>query len=391
MIFNLNILLIYLIIILIIFLSSHSDNNCKEKICIGILLIIIFHISINYLYNEKFTNNDNKNNFILGKTDVLYIIDIIKKSQNDDKLKVIINSSLYNINLLNTNLASNISKVIYISLINIDNVEKMVNTNYNTFIDLIKSIDNFQLPEKIIQTNSTNINISNDNNVFYNLLTAYKLQYNTNIPTLINTQTIPTTITSTITSTNTPTTNTPPTIIPPTFTPPTITTSTITTSTNTPPTITTSTNTTSTNTTSTNNNDILKNLNLLKNKNLDNYDCNDVKKLLNNIINENNDNFKNSLNNIDNKGDFKYNQTNNIMKTLGQNENNWDMSNEYTLLNTNKWALQDTTPFKCKQTCEVCPIMDSKFTLLKNYDESRKVLNPDNINIDYIKDKLNQM
>jgi len=33
--------------------------------------------------------------------------------------------------------------------------------------------------------------------------------------------------------------------------------------------------------------------------------------------------------------------------------------------------------------------MDSKFTLLKNYDESRKVLNPDNINIDYIKDKLN--
>ena len=83
------------------------------------------------------------------------------------------------------------------------------------------------------------------------------------------------------------------------------------------------------------------------------------------------------------------------MKPLGQNDNTlsnkFDMSNEYTLLNTNRWALQDNTPYRCKQTCDVCPLSDTKYTLLKNYDQTTKILNPDNINIDYIKDKLNQI
>jgi len=173
MLFNLNILLIYIIIILFIYLISHSHTNCKEKLCITILSLILFHISINYLYNEKFSdvnNNTNNLNFLLTKNDILYIINIVKKSNNDDKLKVVINSSLYNINLLNKNLASDIGKVIYISLIDINKVENMVNNNYNSFLDLIKSIDNITLPDKIIITNSNNITINNNDNVFYNIL-----------------------------------------------------------------------------------------------------------------------------------------------------------------------------------------------------------------------------
>jgi hypothetical protein len=143
MIFNLNILLIYLIFLLIIFLLSYTDKYCKEKICTTFLLLIIFHISISYIYNENFTSDSVKeNDFILTKNDVLYIINQVKLSANDDNKKVIINSSLYNINLLYSKLASNIAKVIYISLINTDNIENMVNNNYNSFIDLIKSIDN---------------------------------------------------------------------------------------------------------------------------------------------------------------------------------------------------------------------------------------------------------
>jgi hypothetical protein len=143
MIFNLNLLLIYFIFILIIFLLSYTDKYCKEKVFSTILLLIILHIFINYIYYENFVSvviKDEK--FYLNKDEVLYIIGIVKKSINDDNLKVSINSSLHNINLLHDKLAVNIAKVIYISLLNIDNIENMVNTNYNSFLDLIKSIDN---------------------------------------------------------------------------------------------------------------------------------------------------------------------------------------------------------------------------------------------------------
>ncbi len=144
MIFNLNILLVYVTFLLIIFLLSYTDKYCKEKICSTLLFLVILHLAISYIYSEKFTNDENtsKNNFILTKNDVLYIIRIVKKSINDDGVKVIINSSLYNINLLNNIVGSNIGKVIYISLLNSENIENMINNNYNSFLDLIKSIDN---------------------------------------------------------------------------------------------------------------------------------------------------------------------------------------------------------------------------------------------------------
>ena len=350
MIFNLNIFLIYLIFLLIIFLLSYTDKYCKEKLCSTLLLLVIFHISINYIYNENFTNSNTlkDSNFILTKNDVLYIIGVVKKSTNDDNLKVIINSSLYNINLLHNKLASNIGKVIYISLLNVDNIENMVNNNYNSFIDLIKSIDNMQLPEKIIQTNSNNIFIDSKDNIFNNIFLSHNIEGNVQL--VVNTKIEPFTNTSIETKLQ--------------------------------PNVQLKSN---------NNNDILNNVNILKNQNLDNYNNDDIKGLITKAINENNDNFKKLLNNL-NDNNLKYNQTNNnLMKPLGSNtdtlSNKWN-NNEYTILNTDKWTLQDSTPYKCKQTCEICPNADTKFSLLKNYEN--RVLNPDNINVDYIKEKLNQ-
>ena len=146
MIFNLNLLLIYFIFILVIILLSYSDKYCKEKVCSTILLLVVLHIFINYIYNENFISEpikpEDENKFYLNKDEVLYIIKVFKRSINDDNLKVVINSSLHSINLLYSKLAKNIGKVIYISSLYVNDIENMVNTNYNSFLDLIKSIDN---------------------------------------------------------------------------------------------------------------------------------------------------------------------------------------------------------------------------------------------------------
>ncbi len=376
MIFNLNILLIYLIFLLIIFLLSYTDKYCKEKICTTFLLLIIFHISISYIYNENFTSDSVKeNDFILTKNDVLYIINQVKLSANDDNKKVIINSSLYNINLLYSKLASNIAKVIYISLINTDNIENMVNNNYNSFIDLIKSIDNMQLPEKIIQTNSNNIFITGKDNIFSNIL----LSYSSKVQPLNNNKNLE------------PIDNKTDLLRPNVYIDPNMTPNSDMNVNNNPNVNSDANPNSNANNNANNDNDMLNNLNMLKNLNLDNYDNNDMKEILTKAMNENSNNFKKSLDNLGNNN-LKYNQTNNnLMKPLGQNtntlSNKWSDNNEYTMLNTDKWTLQDSTPYKCKQTCEVCPVTDSKFSLLKNYEN--RVLNPDNINIDYIRDKLN--
>ena len=364
MIFNLNLLLIYFIFILIIFLLSYTDKYCKEKVCSTILLLVILHIFINYIYSENFViksiKDDDKNNFYLNKDEVLYIIKVVKKSTDDDNLKVIINSSLHNINILHSKLAVNIGKVIYISLLNIDNIENMVNTNYNSFLDLIKSINNMQLPEKIIQTKSANILINSSNNIFNNILLSYNNEGNNiNLQSINNNDNlIPNTL-NLPANVNTVDNN--------------------------------QINTKKTVDNNNNNEEILNNLNLLKNHNLDNYNNDDIKYIISKAMNSDSENFKKILDNKNNNN-LKYNQTNdNLMKPLGQNSENlsnkWN-DNDYTLLNTDKWTLQDSTPYKCKQICDVCPSSDSKFSSLKNFDN--RVLNPDNINIDYIKDKLNQ-
>ena len=96
-------------------------------------------------------------------------------------------------------------------------------------------------------------------------------------------------------------------------------------------------------------------------------------------------------------GDFQYNQlTPDQMQALGSSDktisNKWD--NSYTLLNTDKWRPPIARERVCKQEkeCPVCPSLTSGYPLnLMDYDKSRYVLGPDNIQIDYIKNLNNSI
>jgi len=82
-------------------------------------------------------------------------------------------------------------------------------------------------------------------------------------------------------------------------------------------------------------------------------------------------------------------------QSLGEedlNENNgWD--NDYIILNTDKWRPPiDHSFYRCKteSKCLVCPNMTAGYPVnLKDYNLSKKILPPDIINVDYIKDVLN--
>ena len=71
--------------------------------------------------------------------------------------------------------------------------------------------------------------------------------------------------------------------------------------------------------------------------------------------------------------------------------NKW--TNDYVLLNTNKWAPEfNHKMYKCKseKTCPVCPNMTTGYPVrVRDFDNARKILQPDNINTVYINDKLN--
>ena len=107
---------------------------------------------------------------------------------------------------------------------------------------------------------------------------------------------------------------------------------------------------------------------------------------------------------LDDNSGFINNMTNNDMaytmynpnqnQKLGANvdslNNGW--ANDYVLLNTTKWAPEfNHQMYKCKteKTCPVCPTLTTGYPVrLKEFDNARKILQPDNINIDYINEKL---
>ena len=70
--------------------------------------------------------------------------------------------------------------------------------------------------------------------------------------------------------------------------------------------------------------------------------------------------------------------------------NKWD--NDYVLLNTDKWRpLIGHSLYKCKteKPSIVCPNLTKGYPVkLKDFNIARKVLQPDNINEDYIREKL---
>lgn len=94
--------------------------------------------------------------------------------------------------------------------------------------------------------------------------------------------------------------------------------------------------------------------------------------------------------------DLKYsNLTSEQMEKLGEYDNtfsnNWQ--NDYVLLNTDKWRVPIGNQYKCKseKTCPVCPSLTSGYPVnVRDFNNSRKILPPDNISVDYINDKLNK-
>ena len=92
--------------------------------------------------------------------------------------------------------------------------------------------------------------------------------------------------------------------------------------------------------------------------------------------------------------DLEYNQFNtHNMRPLGEGLQSW--KNDYVILNTDKWApAQNPAPVcKTEKKCPVCPHVSAgyakNYTTLKDFNPSRKVMGPDNINSAYL-EKLNK-
>jgi hypothetical protein len=87
--------------------------------------------------------------------------------------------------------------------------------------------------------------------------------------------------------------------------------------------------------------------------------------------------------------DLPYNDYNTPgLLPLGAGLQSW--KNDYVLLNTDKWrpAINPIPHCKVEKECPVCPNMSAgyatQYSTLKDFNKSRKVMPPDNINIDYI-------
>jgi hypothetical protein len=97
---------------------------------------------------------------------------------------------------------------------------------------------------------------------------------------------------------------------------------------------------------------------------------------------------------VEGDSDWKYNTFNpKRMRPLGEGLQEWQ--NDYVLLNTDKWAPSLVDPPVCKKekSCPVCPNMSfgyaKQYTTLADFNSSRKVKGPDDINLKYL-EKLNR-
>jgi len=97
---------------------------------------------------------------------------------------------------------------------------------------------------------------------------------------------------------------------------------------------------------------------------------------------------------VEGESDWKYNTFNpKRMRPLGEGLQEWQ--NDYVILNTDKWAPSLVDPPVCKKekSCPVCPNMSygyaKQYTTLADFNSSRKIKGPDDINISYL-EKLNR-
>ncbi len=102
-----------------------------------------------------------------------------------------------------------------------------------------------------------------------------------------------------------------------------------------------------------------------------------------------------SLNNAYGESEMKYSQLDpNMHKPLGEYTNDFNNSFEYgyAYLNTSKWSVPMYRPPVCKtdDNCKVCATATSGYPVdVKEWNNSRKIMPPDNINTEYI-NKLNE-
>ena len=102
-----------------------------------------------------------------------------------------------------------------------------------------------------------------------------------------------------------------------------------------------------------------------------------------------------SLNDAFGSSDMKYSQLDPEMhKPLGEFSSDFNNTFEYgyAYLNTSKWRVPMYKPPVCKSEdqCKVCPTNTQGYPVdVKEWNRSRKIMPPDNINIEYL-NKLNK-
>lgn len=136
------------------------------------------------------------------------------------------------------------------------------------------------------------------------------------------------------------------------------------------------------------------------NKKINIYDENDYNTEIKNILNNSKDNkIKSKIHNVS----YKYNDNNDMQYNIYKNNElhpigkyTQDMTNKFdhnhqTYLATDKWKTPEYQEPLCKinDKCDYCDDDELYPVNINNFNNSRKVLQPDNINISYIDDKLN--
>tara|TARA_B100000886_G_scaffold340147_1_gene308131 strand:- start:1977 stop:3635 length:1659 start_codon:yes stop_codon:yes gene_type:complete len=101
-----------------------------------------------------------------------------------------------------------------------------------------------------------------------------------------------------------------------------------------------------------------------------------------------------NINKVEHDNDMRYSIYNNDNKYLGTFNDSFNNSfvDGQTYLATDKWKPEDNDLSKCNITekCELCENdYDLDYVSVSNFNKNRKILPKDNINTDYITDKLN--
>lgn len=352
-------IIVFIYCLLYFFFIKEDNKNIKIGICLTAILLANFVIDIYLYYNDNncyenfsvpLSGNNNVADKSAVKNNVSYninitnedlgnLIDYIISAINNANVANKLNSALVKLNDLNENFAVFIAKIIEIIKIDYAEQHNIIDSFNNgksrILYNYIDQIPSFQIPQKIIDSSFDNINDLNLNDHLFGFLyNKYnnpnpKYDPNPNSNQYLN-----------------------------------------------------SNQNSNLNSNSTNN--------IVNDKNISDIVISVISHLKDQGYVKINEDEEYSLKN----SDVKYSQmdprkTENLGDPTNKFGSNWN--NEYTLLNTSKWA-PVMTNYNCKYNdkCPPCSQLTSGYPLnLKEFDSASKLIHDDNINIKYIKDKLN--